>query len=93
MRGTRPREDWLTPLSLDPACAARSIGVLDQRHDPAPGETVAAMLGVADDLSVIDRILAGEGSETDLEVADWTLEARIGEVLDQASGAAGRGRG
>lgn len=60
-----------------------SIGVLDQRHDPAPGETVATMLGVADDLSVIDRILAGEGSETDLDVADWTLEARIGEVLDQ----------
>nr|WP_314434290.1 ABC-F family ATP-binding cassette domain-containing protein [uncultured Brevundimonas sp.] len=62
---------------------AGTIGVLDQRHDPAPGETVAAMLGVADDLAVIDRILAGEGGETDLEMADWTLEARIGEVLDQ----------
>lgn len=60
-----------------------SIGVLNQRHDQAPGETTAALLGVADDLAVIDRILAGEGGEDDLAVADWTLEARIGDVLDQ----------
>lgn len=59
-----------------------SIGVLAQRHDPAPGETVAATLGVADAMAVIDRVLAGQGTTDDLADADWTLEARLGEALD-----------
>jgi ATPase subunit of ABC transporter with duplicated ATPase domains len=58
-----------------------TIGVLDQRHDPAPGETVAQTLGVGEALAVIERALAGEGDAEDLANADWTLELRIAEVL------------
>ena len=65
-----------------------AIGVLSQRHDPAPDETAAATLGAAPGLAVIARILAGEGSADDLAEADWTLEARALEALD-AVGLAG----
>src|SRR3990167_1569637 len=58
-----------------------TIGVLDQRHDPAPGETVAQTLGVGEALAVIERALAGEGDAEDLANADWTLELRIAEIL------------
>lgn len=58
-----------------------SVGVLDQRYDPAPNETAAQTLGVAQDLAVIARVLAGEGTADDLARADWTLEARLGEAL------------
>lgn len=58
-----------------------TIGVLDQRHDPAPGETVAQTLGVGEALAVIERVLAGEGDAEDLANADWTLELRIAEIL------------
>lgn len=57
------------------------VGWLDQRGDPEPGERVAETLGVADSLAVIDRILAGEGTDADLEAADWTLESRTGTAL------------
>ena len=62
---------------------AGTIGVLRQRPDTGFDETVQAVLGVADDLAVIDRILTGQASGDDLETADWTLEARIGDTLDQ----------
>lgn len=58
-----------------------TIGVLDQRHEPAPGETAAATLGVAGPMAVIARMLAGEASADDLDQADWTLEARLDEAL------------
>jgi ATPase subunit of ABC transporter with duplicated ATPase domains len=58
-----------------------SIGVLDQRYDPAPNETAAQTLGVAEDLDIIARVLAGDGTADDLAEADWTLEARLGEAL------------
>ncbi|MFN6981802.1 MAG: ABC-F family ATP-binding cassette domain-containing protein [Brevundimonas sp.] len=59
-----------------------TVGVLDQRRDPAPSETVAAALGVVAPMAVIDRVLAGEGTADDLAEADWTLEARLGEALE-----------
>ncbi len=58
-----------------------TIGVLEQRHDPEPGETVAGTLGVASALAVIDRVLAGQGDADDLAAADWSLEARVAETL------------
>ncbi|MFN7128360.1 MAG: ABC-F family ATP-binding cassette domain-containing protein [Brevundimonas sp.] len=67
-----------------------TIGMLDQRHDPAPGETVAQTLGVGEALAVIERALAGEGDAHDLANADWTLELRIAEVLAEV-GLAGLG--
>jgi ATPase subunit of ABC transporter with duplicated ATPase domains len=60
-----------------------SIGVLAQRAEPQAGETVAGALGVAAGVAVIDRVLAGRGSADDLAEADWSLEARIGEALEQ----------
>lgn len=68
------------PAEGSVALAGR-VGWLDQRGDPDPGEVVAETLGVADSLAVIDRILAGEGTDADLEAADWTLESRIGTAL------------
>lgn len=58
-----------------------TIGVLDQRGEPAPDETVARTLGVGEALAVIERVLAGEGEAEDLATADWTLELRIAEIL------------
>lgn len=60
---------------------AGSVAWLEQRGEPAPGETAAETLGVAAALAVLERILAGEGTAADLDAADWTLENRIGEVL------------
>ena len=58
-----------------------TIGVLDQRHDPEPGETVAETLGVASALAIVDRVLAGNGEADDLAASDWGLELRIAEAL------------
>lgn len=58
-----------------------SVGWLEQRREPGPGETVAEALGVAAPLAVVARVLAGEGSEEDLAAADWTLEGRIETAL------------
>lgn len=63
------------------AALSGRVGWLDQRVDPEPDETAAQTLGVAGPLSVIDRILAGEGTSADLEGADWSLDARIGTAL------------
>ena len=60
---------------------AGRIGWLEQRRDPAPGETVAGLLGVAPALAVLRRVLAGEGGADDLAAADWTLENRIDIAL------------
>ena len=60
---------------------AGAIGVLDQRHDPRPGETVADTLGVAGPLTVLGRVLAGEGSVADMGEADWALEDRVHDAL------------
>jgi ATPase subunit of ABC transporter with duplicated ATPase domains len=46
--------------------------------------TVAEALGVAGGLAVVERILAGDGVETDFEAVDWTLSARIEAVLLEA---------
>ena len=74
--GTQP------PAEGAVSCAG-TIGVLEQRHDPAPGETVADTLGVAGPLAVLRRVLAGEGSVTDMGEADWTLDERLNDALAQ----------
>ncbi len=60
---------------------AGAVGWLAQRGDPGPDETVGQTLGVAKSLAVLARVLAGEGSEDDLTEADWSLEARLEDVL------------
>lgn len=58
-----------------------TVAWLAQRADPEPEETVADTLGVGAALAVIARVLAGQGTPDDLEVADWTLDDRIAAVL------------
>lgn len=60
---------------------AGRVAWLEQRHEPAPGETVAQALGVADGLAAVRRVLAGEGTPADFDAADWTLEDRIAAAL------------
>lgn len=60
---------------------AGTVAWLEQRRDPAPGETAAETLAAADAMAVVARVLAGDGTPEDLEIADWTLEGRIGEAL------------
>ena len=43
--------------------------------------SVAEGLGVADALACLRRLEQGRGSAGDMEQADWTLEARLGEAL------------
>ncbi|HEV2082917.1 MAG TPA: ABC-F family ATP-binding cassette domain-containing protein [Brevundimonas sp.] len=57
------------------------VGWLPQRDEPRPHETVADLLGCADDLARIDRITAGQGDDDDLNDVDWTLEARLNAAL------------
>lgn len=60
---------------------AARVGWLDQRGEPAVGETIADTLGVSGPLALIDRVLQGSADATDLENADWTLQARIDSAL------------
>ncbi len=57
------------------------VGVLRQALAPAPGATVADLLGVAEPLARLARIAAGAGSEDDFADADWTLESRLDAAL------------
>ena len=59
-----------------------SCRLLTQTEGSSPAdETVAQALGVAQALAVLARILAGEAHHEDLDIADWTLEARLAEAL------------
>ncbi|RZJ00440.1 MAG: ABC-F family ATP-binding cassette domain-containing protein [Brevundimonas sp.] len=62
---------------------AGRIGWLEQRRDPAPDETAAEALGIAEPQAVVARVLAGEASNDDLAEADWTLEDRIAAALGE----------
>ena len=48
------------------------------------GWTLAEALGVMDRLKMLERILAGNGTASDFDAADWTLESRIGNALAHA---------
>ncbi len=58
-----------------------AVAWLEQRREPAPGETVLDLLGAAPGMAVVRRVLAGEGGAEDLAAADWTLEPRIEAAL------------
>ncbi len=72
----------LTPTSGAVSVTGR-IGVLRQEVQPREGETIADLFGVRDSLDLLARAMAGEAAADDLAEADWTLEARLGEALDQ----------
>ncbi|BAM89245.1 ABC transporter ATP-binding protein [Bradyrhizobium oligotrophicum S58] len=59
-----------------------TFGLLAQHWDP--GLRVGEALGVAGALAIIDRIVAGKGSDDDLARADWSLPGRIDDALIEA---------
>ncbi len=63
------------------ASATGRIAVLRQQLQPPPGARLADLLGVAAPLARLARIEAGEGTDADLEGADWGLPQRTQEVL------------
>jgi ATPase subunit of ABC transporter with duplicated ATPase domains len=69
------------PLAGSVSVAGR-LGWLRQEAGPADG-TVAQALGIAADMSRIDRVLRGEGSAEDVGAADWTLGDRLRSALDR----------
>jgi ATPase subunit of ABC transporter with duplicated ATPase domains len=57
------------------------LAVVRQALSPAPGATVAELLGVAEALVRLARIEAGRAAGDDLAEADWTLQARLEAAL------------
>lgn len=72
----------LAPTSGAMAVRGRT-GVLRQALAPPAGARVADVLGLAEPLARLARIEAGDGTEADFADADWLLEARLAEALDQ----------
>ena len=70
---------------LSPAAGAVTavgrIAVLRQQVQSPPGARLADLLAVAPALAGLARIEGGEGSDHDLEAADWGLPQRIDEAL------------
>jgi len=60
---------------------AGTVGWLAQAQTPGDDETVADTLAVAAPLTILNRVLAGEGSLDDMAEADWTLEERMQAAL------------
>lgn len=61
------------------------IGYLRQEVAPARDLTVAAMLGIAEPLAALDRLLAGVGSASDVECVgtQWDLRERALATVDR----------
>lgn len=59
-----------------------STGLLKQ--DRAPDLSIAEVLGVANALAIVARVLSGAGSADDFDAADWSLEGRVDDALAYA---------
>ena len=70
----------LTPAAGVVTVAGR-IAVLRQQLQPPPGARLADLLGVAEPLAKLARIEAGEGTDADVEAADWGLPQRVDAAL------------
>lgn len=64
--------------SISRACR---IAWLQQRSGARPDEALDDLLGVAPQMAIVRRVLAGEGDDADLAAADWSLEGRIAAAL------------
>ncbi|MCZ8135666.1 MAG: ATP-binding cassette domain-containing protein [Porphyrobacter sp.] len=69
-----------------PASGSIAVGgrVRALEQNPPAGWTIAEALGVAREIAILDRVLAGNGSADDLAAADWTLDQRIAAALARA---------
>jgi ATPase subunit of ABC transporter with duplicated ATPase domains len=71
----------LSPTGGKIAVSGR-LGVLRQDTTPNAAETIETLFGLSESLSVLRRAEAGDAAA--LNVADWTLEARLAEALARA---------
>jgi len=78
----------LAPLSGSVSVTGR-IAVLRQAVQVGESETIADLFDARAALALLKRAEAGEASEADLAVADWTLEARISAALARTGLAVG----
>ncbi|MET0364160.1 MAG: ABC-F family ATP-binding cassette domain-containing protein [Sphingobium sp.] len=62
-----------------------TLGFLRQSLQPGPQESVATLFGVTDAISLLRRAEAGDANADELADADWMLESRIAEALDQVA--------
>lgn len=59
------------------------LGLLRQRLQPEPGETIADLFGIGPALDLLARAEAGTAGVEELAEADWTLESRVEAALQQ----------
>jgi ATPase subunit of ABC transporter with duplicated ATPase domains len=69
------------PVQSGHVSVAGTLGVLRQTVQVGAVETLADLFGVTEGLAILRRAEAGEATATDLEAADWTLEARVVSAL------------
>jgi ATPase subunit of ABC transporter with duplicated ATPase domains len=70
----------LTPSQGSVAVRGR-VGVLRQALAPPPQAVVADLLGAAEGIARLARVVAGRGSDGDFAEADWTLDAKLQAAL------------
>ena len=58
------------------------VGLLSQETGDGAGLSVGDLMGVSEGLAQLARIEAGEALGDDLDLADWTLPARVALALD-----------
>ncbi len=65
--------------------AVRRVGTVGVLQQDLPGEwALAEALGVTNRHETLKRILVGNGTTSDFDTADWTLEGRIGTAFAKA---------
>ena len=72
------------PVQAGQIHVSGNLRLLSQNPVETAGGTIADLFGVREVRAVLARIEEGTGSEADFSAADWTLDARIAEVLDRA---------
>ncbi|HEX7873449.1 MAG TPA: ABC-F family ATP-binding cassette domain-containing protein [Sphingobium sp.] len=62
-----------------------TIGVLRQSLQPDPQESIASLFGVTDAIALLRRAETGDAGAEELADADWMLEGRIADALEQVA--------
>ncbi len=71
----------LRPALSGTVTRSGTVATLDQTPNLSPGARLVDLLGVGPDWDRLSRIERGEGDETDLSDADWTLPTRLDQAL------------
>ena len=65
------------PVQTGHVSVTGTLGILRQTVQVGATESVADLFGVSDALAILRRAEVGEATASDLEAANWTLEARM----------------